>query len=95
MAVRKFRLADKDVETFMAQALGLALSYNGVLQMEDLHTRGKVFRLCKWAGIYAIRIFPDMEPYLRPLELQRWEESTPGASPLVLPADYWPDGDPL
>lgn len=94
MTVRKFRVADSQLETFKAQALGLALSYEPTVEMRDLETRGRVFRLCKWASIYPLRIFPEMEAYLRPLELQSWGDEPNGERPLPLPADYWPSGDP-
>lgn len=93
MVVKKFRISHAGINTFMAQAYALALSYEGSLQMSDLETRGRVFNLCSWAGIYPVRIFPEMEPYLRPLELQRWEEPT-SAPALAVPGEYWPEGDP-
>lgn len=94
MLIRRFRIADAQHSTFMAQALGLAISYEPSMEMADIRTRGKVIRLAKWAGIYAVRIFPEMEQYLRPLELTRWDGDKPGAPPLNLGPDYWPEHDP-
>jgi hypothetical protein len=92
MIVRKFRLKVDQVETFMMQCLGLALSYEPAIKEQDLQTRQRAL-VSGDSGIYPFRIFPEMEATLRTLEPKNW--GAVAVPPVIAqPAEYWPEGDP-
>lgn len=95
MVVKRFRVLHLQLPMWHDVLLGLAKMHEPSLELSDVLTERDAIMLSPVASILSFRIFPDMEPALRPLEPLEWGDITP-APTFSEPAgsDYWPINDP-